>query len=82
MIFIYQWLYHHPGLDIKIHYPVGNEGILMFTMIERYNNHNNVTFTVDIVYYSHLSVDDDYRFIFDSMYDELMAKNAIGTTEG
>lgn len=79
MLFIYQWLYDHPGVDIKIHYPVDNFGKLMFTMIERYNNHNEVTFTIDIVYYSPLQVYDDYKFIFDSMYDELMAKNAIGT---
>ncbi len=79
MLFIYQWLHDHPGVDIKIQYLLELDGTLMFTMVERHNNHNKVTFTVDIVYYSHGLVDDDYRFIFDNMYDELMARNAIGT---
>lgn len=73
---VFRWVLEHPDVELTIHSYV-NSKTLMFTMIDKFS-HGKVKFAVDPVWYDTKAVDDDYTFIFDSMYDKLKSQHKIG----
>lgn len=73
---VFRWVLEHPDVELTMH-SYGKPKTLIFTMIDKFSR-GKVKFAVDPVWYDKNTVDDDYTFIFDNMYDQLKSQHKIG----